>query len=882
MKNNTRHRNLRELFADVESSPEGLGGSEAQARLAKFGLNRLPPAPPKPWWQRFLDQFRNPLIAILVLAAFLSWLLGHPVDSAVIWAVILINTILGFVQEYRAENAVAALQSLLDPMALVLRDGRWQAMPATSIVPGDVLTVQAGERISADLALVEAHDLAVDESMLTGESFPVSKAALPDQSDEETDPGEEAQRRSMIYAGTLVTAGSGMGIAVFTGSATEIGRIHTLMTSLPPMQTPLLRRVDHLARSLSAVVLLLAAVALAVGLSHGQGLENTLLAAVSLAVSIIPEGLPAVISITLALGVQRMARLGAILRRLPAVETLGSVTVICTDKTGTLTRNRMQVATALLAESTIHPPFTAPPPQDREGLTKLATAAVLCNDAQMGEQEEALGDPMEQALLHFAHHLGLLSAEIREAHPRRDTLPFHHERKFMATAHDEGRVYLKGAPEVILELCAWEWHPLGLQPIDRKSWRGRIDALAEDGMRILALASGRSSENSWRDSIQGGWTLLGAVALLDPPRPGVQDAIQRCQMAGIRIQMITGDHPRTAAAIARHLGFMAPGDAVVTHEQWAAASAAERRHLAASTKVFARVHPEDKLQLVETLQGQDEIVAMTGDGVNDAPALRRADIGIALGRSGSDVAREAAAMVLSDDHFAHIVAAVAEGRRVYANIRKTLQFMLPTSFAQGLVVLLAVLLDTEMPITPLQILWVNTLTASTMALVFAFMGGDPGLMQQAPRPPREALIPPALWRRMAIFTALTVTVVFLIFHYVLLDHTLVQARTLAVDTLMTMEAALLIALYGRPRQDRGDAVAGLALFLALLGQYLFGALPALQRLFSTSNLDGADLPILLGAGILSYGLARILWGAGPRAVAASGKDTSQKADGKTP
>ncbi|MHB0887331.1 cation-translocating P-type ATPase [Acidithiobacillus sp.] len=880
MKNNIRPRDLSEVFVDVGSSPQGLNSAEAQARLTRFGPNRLPASPPKPWWRRFLDQFRNPLIAILVLAAFLSWLLGHPVDSGVIWAVILINTILGFVQEYRAENAVAALQSLLDPKALVLRDGRWQAMPATGIVPGDVLAVQAGERISADLALIEAHELSVDESMLSGESLPVPKAALSGQRSAATDAAEETQRQSMIYAGTLVTAGSGLGIALFTGAATEIGRIHALMTSLPPMQTPLLRRVNRLAGILSAAVLVLAALALAVGLSHGQGLESTLLAAVSLAVAIIPEGLPAVISITLALGVQRMARLGAILRQLPAVETLGSVTVICTDKTGTLTKNRMQVATALLAESTIHAPFAAPPPQDREGLTKLATAAVLCNDAQMGEQEEALGDPMEQALLHFAHHLGLLSTAIREIHPRRDTLPFHHERKFMATAHDEGRVFLKGAPEVILDLCDREWHPHGLRAIDRKAWRERIDALAEDGMRTLALASGRSPEASWEDPSQGGWTLLGAVALLDPPRPGVREAIQRCLLAGIRIQMITGDHPRTAAAIARHLGFMAPGDAVVTHEQWAAASAAERRHLAASTKVFARVHPEDKLQLVETLQGQDEIVAMTGDGVNDAPALRRADIGVAMGRSGSDVAREAAAMVLSDDHFAHIVDAVAEGRRVYANIRKTLQFMLPTSFAQGLVVLLAVLVNAEMPITPLQILWVNTLTASTMALVFAFMGGDRRLMEQAPRPPREELIPPALWRRMALFTVLTVAVVFLIFHYDRFSHSLAQARTLAVDALMIMEAALLIALYGRPRKDRGDAVAGLALFLALLGQYLFGALPGLQRLFGTANPDEADLPILLGAGILSYGVARILWGAESRAGATSGNDASQKADGK--
>jgi calcium-translocating P-type ATPase len=880
MENNTQHNDLSDVFADVGSSSQGLSSAEAQARLIKFGPNRLPPSPPEPWWRRFLDQFRNPLIAILVLAAFLSWLLGHPVDGAVSWAVILINTILGFVQEYRAENAVAALQSLLDPHVLALRDGRWEALPAARIVPGDVLAVQAGERISADLALVEARELAMDESMLSGESLPVPKAALPRQHSAAADAAEEAKRQSMIYAGTLVTAGSGQGIVLFTGAATAIGRIQALMTSLPPVETPLLRRVNRLAGSLSAAVLVLAALALAVGLSHGQGLENTLLAAVSLAVAIIPEGLPAVISITLALGVQRMARRGAILRQLPAVETLGSVTVICTDKTGTLTENRMQVATALLAESTIHAPFTGSPPQDREALAKLATAAVLCNDAHLGEQGKDLGDHMEQALLHFAHHLGLISTAIRETHPRRDTLPFQHERKFMATAHDEGRVFLKGAPEVILDLCAWEWHPQGPRAIDRKAWRERIEALAEDGMRTLALASGRSPEGSWENPAQGGWTLLGAVALLDPPRPGVREAIQRCLAAGIRMQMITGDHPRTAAAIARQLGFMAPADAVVTHGQWTAASPAERRHLAATTKVFARVHPEDKLQLVETLQQQGEIVAMTGDGVNDAPALRRADIGVAMGRSGSDVAREAAAMVLSDDHFAHIVDAVAEGRGVYANIRKTLQFMLPTSFAQGLVVLLAVLLDTEMPITPLQILWVNTLTASTMALVFAFMGSDPRLMQQAPRPPREGLIPPALWRRMAVFTVLMVAIVFLIFHYD--RHSLAQARTLAVDALMTMEAALLIALYGRPRQDRGDAAAGLALLLCLVSQYLFGALPGLQRLFATSNPDWADLPILLGAGILSYGVARILWGADPRAVAASAKEASQKAGGKAP
>ena len=804
----------------------GLSSAAASALQQQYGLNRLPTAHAPRWWQQLLAQFYNTLIAILLAAALLSLILGHLVDATVIGVVILINTMLGFVQENRAEKAMQALQSFLAPQALACRDGAWQHLPAEALVPGDWVRVENGARISADMRLLEAHALRVDESLLTGESVPVDK----------TTSGDTGER--LLRAGTLVTGGNGVGQVTATGSATEIGRIHQLMGNTPTMRSPLLERISRLSRTLAFIVILLAAIAAGIAWWRGETLEFALLAAISLAVAIIPEGLPAVISVTLALGVQRMAQRGTIVRQLPAVETLGTVTVICTDKTGTLTENRMTVQDLTLADDS------------PDLLQRALQVMILCNDAQLHNDKGGIGDPLEQALLRYAGTHDADVDTLRMGSPRVDTRPFSHEQPFMATRHADG-IAIKGAPEWVLQRCQRTATASGVAEVDPAYWHKVIADMATAGMRTIALAS--AVDGQWETLDDGGWTWLGVVALLDPPRAAVPAAIAACRSAGIRVIMVTGDHPQTAATIARQVGILEDGPAaVVDHAQWASADAGERQALARAAVVFARVQPADKLELVQTLQASGEVVAMTGDGVNDAPALRRAQIGVAMGKSGSDVAREAAAMVLSDDNFTHIATAVAEGRHIYDNIRRTTFFMLPTNFAQGLVIFFAVLSGMTLPITPLQILWVNTITASTLTLAFAFMGMDKGVMQRKPRPAREALIPGTLWWRIVGLSAFLVVTVFAVFFGDATLHSDSHAHTLAVNALVGMEAGILLAMYGRRRHDWGDVVLVTAMSAALVAQGLFSCLPFFQRVFATTAMGGADMGIIAVCAVLAW------------------------------
>lgn len=810
----------------------GLSSAAASALQQQYGLNRLPTAHAPRWWQQLLAQFYNTLIAILLAAALLSLILGHLVDATVIGVVILINTMLGFVQENRAEKAMQALQSFLAPQALACRDGAWQHLPAEALVPGDWVRVENGARISADMRLLEAHALRVDESLLTGESVPVDK----------TTSGDTGER--LLRAGTLVTGGNGVGQVTATGSATEIGRIHQLMGNTPTMRSPLLERISRLSRTLAFIVILLAAIAAGIAWWRGETLEFALLAAISLAVAIIPEGLPAVISVTLALGVQRMAQRGTIVRQLPAVETLGTVTVICTDKTGTLTENRMTVQDLTLADDS------------PDLLQRALQVMILCNDAQLHNDKGGIGDPLEQALLRYAGTHDADVDTLRMGSPRVDTRPFSHEQPFMATRHADG-IAIKGAPEWVLQRCQRMATGSGVAEVDPAYWHKVIADMATAGMRTIALAS--AMDGQWEALDDGGWTWLGVVALLDPPRAAASAAIAACRNAGIRVIMVTGDHPQTAATVARQVGILEDGPAVVVdHAQWASADAQERQALARDAVVFARVQPADKLELVQTLQASGEVVAMTGDGVNDAPALRRAQIGVAMGQSGSDVAREAAAMVLSDDDFAHIATAVAEGRHIYDNIRRTVLYMLPTNFAQGLVIFFAVLSGMVLPITPLQILWVNTITASTLALVFAFMGADKDVMRRTPRPTREALIPGPLWWRIAGLSTFLVVTVFVVFFGDATLHSDAHAHTLAVNTLMAMEAGILLAMYGRWRGDRGDIALTVAILAALIAQGLFAWLPFFQQVFATAAMSGADLGIVAFCAVLAWLIGGLL------------------------
>ncbi len=802
----------------------GLSSAEATLRQRQYGFNKLPASPPPRWWQQLLHQFHNVLIFILVLAALLSVILGHWVDSGIIVTVILINTLLGFIQENRAEKAVAALQTFLVEQSLVLRDGQWQKLPSENLVPGDWIRIENGERMPADLHLQEAYQLQADESLLTGESVPVDKQVAVDSD------------QSVLHAGTLITRGTGIGEVFAIGTATAIGNIQQLLAQTSALQSPLLLRINQLSRLLGVGVFLLAVIASIISWGHGESVEFALLAAISLAVAIIPEGLPAVISITLALGVQRMARQGAIIRQLPAVETLGAVTVICTDKTGTLTENRMAVEDLRLAQN------------NPDGRRRALENMLLCNDAEVFDEERGSGDPLEQALLRYAQAEMPEWGHLQKHIPRLNTRPFDHEKPYMATLHED-RIAIKGAPEYVLRHC--------LSGQSKVFWEGVISEMANLGLRTIAIAEAQTSRWSALDT--GNWQWLGVIALLDPPRAAVPAAIAACRSAGIRVIMVTGDHPRTAATIARQVGLLEAGPAqVVDHEQWLAATPEERLLLAQKVNVFARVQPADKLELVKTLQSAGEVVAMTGDGVNDAPALRRAQIGVAMGLSGSAVAREAAAMILTDDDFAHIATAVAEGRHIYNNIQRTILFMLPTNFAQGLVIFFAVLFGITLPITPLQILWINTITAVTMGLVFAFMGADQALMQQKPRPVAQPLVPAKLWRSISLMTLFLVLIVFAVFGADSLFAGNIHARTLAVNSLMAMEGGILLAMYGFRRKDRGDWVLLGSLGTMILLQVLFSQLPVLQNVFHTTSMSIQDLWVIFLTALLAWLTARLV------------------------
>ncbi len=707
----------------------GLRGDDADRRLAEYGPNALPSAPPRPAWQRLLAQFHNVLIYLLLVAGVAAAALGHPVDAAVIFGVVVVNALIGFVQEGKAERAMEAIGRMLAPKARVLRDGHRRTLDAERLVPGDVVLLKAGDRVPADLRLIESHGLRLDEAALTGESVPVEKRTTAVAED-----AALAERVGMAYAGTMVAGGQGAGVVVATASATELGRISSLLGRVQTLTTPLLREIARFARALSVAIVTVSAAMVALGWGlHGTPLAEGFMAGVALAVAAIPEGLPAIITITLAVGVQRMARRHAVIRRLPAVETLGVVGVICTDKTGTLTRNELEAAQIGLADGA----HAADRPAG-EART-LLEAAALCNEATAGGEE---GDPIERALIRLTQAGGIDVAALRQAHPRLALLPFSSDYKFMATRHP-GRICLKGAPETVLARCDRQRVGEGEQPLDPEHWHALLDAMARDGLRVLALAEKRMGDDQARlepAMVEGGLCLLGLVAFIDPPRPEVPDAIAACRSAGIAVKMITGDHAATAAAIARALQ-IAGDDQVLTGPEL---DRLDDQALAArveAVNVYARTTPEHKLRLVAALQARGRAVAMTGDGANDAPALKRADIGVAMGIKGTEAARQAAEMVLADDNFATIVAGVEEGRGVYDNIRKALMFILPTNAAQALIILLAVLAGLAvLPLTPVLILWVNLVTSVTLALSLAFEPLEAGVMKRPPRSPSQGLL----------------------------------------------------------------------------------------------------------------------------------------------
>ncbi|MDD3449112.1 MAG: cation-translocating P-type ATPase [Gammaproteobacteria bacterium] len=733
---------LERLGGDGE---RGLSAAEAWARLARHGPNRLAEGRRRTPLGMFLGQFADFMILVLLAAAVVSGAVGEPQDTAAILVIVLLNAIIGTVQEYRAERAVAALRRLAAPTARVIRDGAAVIVPGSGLVPGDTVLLEAGDGVPADLRLLAGEGLEADESALTGESVAVAKtpAALPDPE------LALAERRNRLWKGTLVTRGRGRGVVTATGMDTEIGRIAGLLGGAESVRTPLQKRLARFGRTLALAVLAICAFIFAAGLLQGVEPLLMLLTAISLAVAAIPEALPAVVTVALALGARLMSRSNALVRRLPAVETLGSVTVICSDKTGTLTENRMRVERLVAAgeeRGALPAADTAAEPWRR-----LGQALALSNDVESGAGGAARGDPTELALWEAAAAAGHSREALAGALPRVAELPFDSERKRMSTVHGAGGrriLFTKGAPEQVLPLCTRELAAGGERPLDPEAALEQARVLAEAGYRVLALAWREAGEGEPEAALEAGLCLLGLAALADPPRAGAEGAVAECRAAGIVPVMITGDHPGTALAIARRLGIARDAGETLTGAELGELSDAAFAGRVESIRVYARVSPEQKLRIVKALQAHGEFVAMTGDGVNDAPALKRAGIGVAMGRKGTDVAREAADMVLLDDNFATIVAAVREGRRIFDNIRKFIKYTMTSNAGEIWTLFLAPLLGLPIPLLPIHILWINLVTDGLPGLALAAEPAERGIMDRPPRPPRESIFAHGMWQHM--------------------------------------------------------------------------------------------------------------------------------------
>jgi magnesium-transporting ATPase (P-type) len=862
-----------QVLAALASSPSGLAAAEAARRLAQDGPNSLPEPPRQSALRRLLLQFHNLLIYVLLASAAITLLLGHTVDAAVILGVVIANAAIGFVQEGKAEQALDSIRRMVAPRAAILRDGRRTTLPAEQVVRGDIVLLEAGDRVPADLRLIHASSLRIEEAPLTGESVPAEKSTAATPPD-----APLGDRDGMAHSGCFVAAGQGRGVVVATGTDTELGRISTLLGSVERAQTPLIRQMDGFARRLTLIILAVCAAAFAFALLvRDYAVGDAFMAVIGLAVGAIPEGLPAVLTITLAIGVQRMVGRNAIIRHLPAVETLGAVSVICSDKTGTLTRNEM-AARAIVTptaryeatgqgyapEGAIRHDGQPADPAADPALDRLLHAAALCNDAALREADgtwRVEGDPMEGALLALAARGGLDIRTLRRDHPRRDAIPFDSRQRYMATLHADGSVLLKGAPERLFALCARELHPGGLRPRDEAAWHETADRLAAEGQRVLAFAT--LPADPTRDAIDeeelADAILLGCVGLIDPPREEAAAAIAECREAGISVVMITGDHAATAGEIGRRIG-LADSPRVVTGHDIDAWSDAHLQAEIRAIPVFARTSPEHKLRIVGALQAHGLTVAMTGDGVNDAPALKRADVGIAMGRKGTEAAKQAAQMVLADDNFASIVAAVREGRTVYDNLLKVIDWILPTSGGLSATILAALALGLPFPATPVQVLWINMVTAVALGLTLAFEHTEPGAMRRPPRPRDGAILTGDLAWRILFVSMLFLAGAFGVFYWAQSNGLPIEtARTLVVNTIVAMEIAYLFSV----RYTRGVALTwrGLlgtnAVLLGVAGvilaQLAVTYVPFLQSIFGTTSISPAE-----GAAVIAIGIALLV------------------------
>ncbi|MEP3588405.1 MAG: cation-transporting P-type ATPase [Marinobacter sp.] len=860
----------------LDANKHGLSSEEVAKRFRIYGPNRLPEAAKRSLLIRFLSHFNNILIYVLLGAAAITAVLGHLADTLVILAVVVANAGIGFFQEGKAEKAMGALRRMLALKASVLREGVRCSVKGEALVPGDIVLLEAGDKVPADLRLLDVSALQIQESILTGESVPVEKQTHPVSA---TAP--LGDRACLAYSGTLVTSGLGQGVVVATGSNTEIGRISGLLSSVEVLTTPLIRQMNVFSRWLTALIVLVAAALLMFGyfVQHFD-FSAMFMAVVGLFVAAIPEGLPAVLTIALAVGVQAMARRNAIVRRLPVIETLGSISVICTDKTGTLTRNEMMVASVVTSsemfslegvgyepEGSIKLNAVAVNAREYNALCELGRVSALCNDASLQHRDGTWaveGDPMEGALLALSGKIGIDFHKKWPGWTRTDVIPFDAKHRFMATLdhnHDnQAYVSVKGAPEQIMSMCSQQRKVDGsAEPLDATYWDTMAGEIAALGQRVLAFAvQPVAPEHTVLEfsDVEQGLTLIGLVGLIDPPRPEAVTAIAESQEAGIRVKMVTGDHKGTAAAIGKQVGLQNP-DRVLTGSELDRMDERALAEAVLDVDVFARTSPEHKLRLVMALQSQGMTVAMTGDGVNDAPALKRADAGIAMGLKGSEAAKEASEFVLADDNFATIVAAVREGRTVYDNIKKVISWTLPTNAGEALTIIVALLFGMTLPITPIQILWINLITSVTLGMALAFEPCEANSMRRPPRSRNEALLTGELAWHIVFVSALFLGGVFGMYAYAMdQGYSVELARTVALNTLVVMEVFHLFFIrniFGASltwQAVRGTKVVWATVIVVTLAQFAITYLPPLQTLFETVAVPFRDGVIIVCVGIV--------------------------------
>ncbi|HGY1780406.1 TPA: cation-transporting P-type ATPase [Citrobacter amalonaticus] len=870
---------VEEVLKNQQSQPSGLTHNEASARLARDGLNALPEKAGKPAWLRFLAHFHDVLIYVLIAAAALTAVMGHWVDTAVILGVAVINALIGHIQENNAEKSLKSIRNMLSASAVVVRNGQHETVATTDLVVGDIVVLRAGDRIPADLRVMEAHNLRVEEAILTGESTVVDKTA-------EALTGELplGDRKNLLFSGTTISAGAGLGVVIATGEATELGHINQMMTEIEKHRTPLLVQMDKLGKAIFSLIL-----AMMVGLFifslllRDMPMGELLLSLISLAVAAVPEGLPAIISIILSLGVQTMARKRAIIRKLPTVETLGAMSVICSDKTGTLTMNEMTVKAIITADKNYRVQGNSYEPtgeihvEENDALAEIAPGSLLesylrtidlCNDSQLIRDEQGhwgiTGGPTEGALKVLAAKAMLPAVESE----LRSKIPFDSQYKYMATHYRIGndeRVLVTGAPDVLFKLCRLQQTANGTEAFTQPHWEAEIARYAKEGLRMVAAAwkPAHADANALtHDCLNEGLIFLGIAGMMDPPRPEAIAAIGACQQAGIRVKMITGDHPQTAMSIGGMLGIHNSIHAVTGYEL-EQMDEAELAEAAVTYDIFARTSPEHKLRLVKALQDKGEIVGMTGDGVNDAPALKQADVGIAMGIKGTEVTKEAADMVLTDDNFATIASAVQEGRRVYDNLKKTILFIMPTNLAQGLLIIVALLAGNLIPLTPVLILWMNMATSATLSFGLAFEAGERNIMRRPPRQSNENVMDGfAIWRVGFVGTLIAACAFMLEAWLQPRGHSPEFIRTVLLQTLVTAQWVYMLNCRVSDGFSLGRGllmnkgiwlVSGILLLLQLAIIYV----PFLQMLFGTEALPLRYWGITFAIGIALFFIVEI-------------------------